>query len=260
MSIQSSFSLEGKVALVTGGAGKYGRQITMALHEAGARTYISSRRKEQLTALEEEFREEGCDVRALYMDQEDEASILALRDEILAAEGRFDILINNAVARTMSGWNDAAETFAKSMAANATGIFLVTRAFGDVMAKQGSGSIVNIGSIQGIIGPDASLYEGLSFHGFVPDYFFHKGGMINFTLFAASYYGPHNVRCNCISPGGFWTEKTPDEFTKRYSARTFLNRMANQSDLMGAIVFLASDASVYVTGANIPVDGGYTAK
>lgn len=260
MSILDSFSLAGKVAVVTGGSGKYGRQITLALHEAGARTYITSRQRDRLADIEAEFRQEGADIRALYMDQEDEGSILALRDELLSAEGRVDLLINNAVARTMSGWNDTAESFAKSMAANATGIFLVTRALGDAMAERGSGSIVNIGSIQGMIGPDGTLYEGLSFHGFVPDYFFHKGGMINFTRFAASYYGPRGVRCNCISPGGFWTEKTPDEFTKRYSARTFLNRMANQSDLMGAIVFLASDASLYVTGTNLPVDGGYTAK
>ncbi|WNQ13217.1 SDR family oxidoreductase [Paenibacillus aurantius] len=260
MSICSSFSLEGKVALVTGGSGKYGRQITKALVEAGARTYISSRRRDQLSAIENEFRSEGCSIRALYMEQEDEASILAMRDEIVSTEGRFDILVNNAVARTMSGWDDSAESFARSMTANATGLFLITRAFGDVMAEQGSGSIINIGSIQGMIGPDGQLYEGLDFHGFVPDYFFHKGGMINFTRFAAAYYGPRQVRCNCISPGGFWTERTPEEFVKRYSARTFLNRMAGESDLMGAVIFLASDASLYITGTNLPVDGGYTAK
>ncbi len=94
---------------------------------------------------------------------------------------------------------------------------------------------------------------------FVPDYFFHKGGMINFTRFTASYYGSKNVRCNCISPGGFQTDH-PDHFVKKYSDRTFLGRMASNEDLKGIIVFLASDASAYITGTNIPVDGGYTAK
>jgi NAD(P)-dependent dehydrogenase (short-subunit alcohol dehydrogenase family) len=100
-----------------------------------------------------------------------------------------------------------------------------------------------------MVGPDDS-----------PDYFFHKGGMINFTKFVAAYYGKSNVRCNCISPGGIESSATPLKFVQRYSDRTFLHRMANDTDLMGTIVFLASDASLYITGTNIPVDGGYTAK
>lgn len=96
--------------------------------------------------------------------------------------------------------------------------------------------------------------------GWYPDYFFHKGGLINFTRFVASYYGARGVRCNCISPGGYETPEHPPVFVRNYSACTFLGRMANDTDLMGAAVFLASDASAYVTGVNLPVDGGYTAK
>ncbi len=260
MSIMDCFSLKGKVALMTGGAGLYGTQIVSALAQAGARTYIASRNLEQLEITAKKQREEGHAVFALPLDQGDEKSILGLRDEILGREQKVDILINNAVLRTMSGWQDDAENFAKSMQINATGIFMITRAFGDVMAKNGGGSIVNVGSIQGMIGPDASLYTDVGFTGYIPDYFFHKGGMVNFTKFTASYYGSQNVRCNCISPGGLRTEKTPEEFVRRYSERTFLGRMGNNTDLMGIIVFLASDASLYITGANIPVDGGYTAK
>lgn len=260
MNILDRFSLDGKVAVVTGGAGLYGRQIVRALAQAGATTYTTTRQKERLSAIEDEFRQDGCSVKVMYMDQAEEATVLALRDHIVKEEGRIDVLVNNAVARTMKGWNDSIETFAESMAVNATGMFAITRAFGDVMAKQKSGSIINIGSIQGMIGPDHTLYEGLDFHGFIPDYFFHKGGMVNFTRFVASYYGPHEVRCNCISPGGFASQRTPAEFVSRYSERTFLGRMANSTDLMGTIVFLASDASQYVTGTNIAVDGGYTAK
>ncbi len=260
MSVLNSFSLKGKVAVVTGAAGLYGKQIARALAEAGAKTYAASRNIENLKTLADEFKKDNLDIAYGYLDQGDEVSVLNLKDEIIQKEGKVDILVNNAVLRTMKDWNDDASKFEKSMQVNATGVFMITRAFGDIMAKAGSGSIINIGSIQGMIGPDATLYEGLNFHSFVPDYFFHKGGIINFTRFVASYYGPRNVRCNCVSPGGFQTEQHPEIFVKRYSDRTFLGRMAQADDIKGIIVFLASDASQYITGANIPVDGGYTAK
>ncbi len=260
MNIMDWFSLKGKVALMTGGAGVYGKQIATALAQAGARTYIASRNVEKLEEVASKLRGEGYQVFALQVDQGDEKSINHLRDEILEKEGKIDILVNNAVLRTMKGWEDAAGRFAESMQVNATGVFMMTRAFGDVMAKAGKGSIINVGSVQGMIGPDAAIYKNMGFHGFIPDYFFHKGGMINFTRFAASYYGPDNVRCNCISPGGLETESINKGFVQNYSERTFLGRMANDTDLMGIIVFLSSDASAYITGTNIPVDGGYTAK
>lgn len=260
MGILEQFSLRGRVAVLTGGAGQYGRQITAALAQAGAKTFIAARSAQALEEVAQEERALGHDVTALQYDQSDETSILALRDEVVKRAGKADILVNNSVARTMSGWNDDAANFAKSMQVNATGVFIITRAFGEVMARQGSGSIVNIGSMQGMIGPDAVLYEGLPFTGYVPDYFFHKGGMINFTRFVASYYGPKNVRCNCVSPGGLASERTNGTFEERYARRTFLGRMGNHTDLKGIVVFLASDASAYITGANIPVDGGYTAK
>lgn len=259
MSVLSMFSLEGKVAIVTGGAGLYGRQIATALAEAGAQTIITSRNEAGLSELEAGFMARGVAVSAHQLDQADEQSIIALRDRVMADYGRVDVLVNNAVLRIMSGWQDPLEKFEQSMQANASGLFAMTRAFGDIMAEQGSGSIINIGSIQGMIGPDRTLYDGMPFHGFVPDYFFHKGGMVNFTRFTASYYGSRNVRCNCISPGGFSSDQTPPAFDERYSTRTVLGRMANESDLMGGIVFLASDASQYVTGINMPIDGGYTA-
>jgi NAD(P)-dependent dehydrogenase (short-subunit alcohol dehydrogenase family) len=159
----------------------------------------------------------------------------------------------------MANWDSPAADFARSMEVNATGLFLMTRAFGDHMASRGrGGSIINIGSIQGIVGPDFSLYEGLNWNS-PPDYFFHKGGLLQLTRFAAAKLGPRGVRVNAISPGGFY-DGQDDRFVARYNARTFLNRMANESDLTGAVVFLASAASSYITGANLVVDGGYTAK
>lgn len=255
-----AFSLAGKVAVVTGGKGQYGDQIVEAMARSGAKTYIAARSLDALEAAAAHYRAQGYEVYAHRLDLADEASILALRDAVLANEGRVDILINNAVARTMKSYRDDASAFAESMAVNATGLFLITRAFGDAMAARKSGSIINIGSIYGQVGPDHTSYEGLDMDGYIPDYFFHKGGMLNFTRFIASLYGRSGVRCNCVSPGGFYKPSLPAEFVRRYSDRTLLGRMAADTDLMGAMVFLASDASAYVTGANIPVDGGYTAK
>lgn len=261
MNVLENFKLNGKVALLTGGAGLYGRQIVAALSEAGARTYIASRNIDDLKLVEDEHRAQGQDVTALQFDQGDEESILALRDNVLSRSGHIDILVNNAVLRPMkNGYRDSASAFDLSMHVNATGLFVITRAFGDVMAEQGSGSIINVGSYMGMVGPDPTNYTGTSITGWYPDYFFHKGGMVNFTRFTASYYGEKGVRCNCISPGGFQTENMPERFVAQYCEHTFLGRMANSSDLKGVIAFLASDASAYITGTNIPVDGGYTAK
>ena len=121
-----------------------------------------------------------------------------------------------------------------------------------------AGSIVNLGSIPAMVGANFFLYEGTNI-GTIPDYFFHKGGMLNLTRYLAALWGPAGVRVNCVSPGGFYNNHDP-VFVKRYSQMTMLGRMANQTDLGGAIVFLLSEASSYITGANLPVDGGYTAK
>ena len=258
MNVMQAFSLKGKVAVISGGAGLYGRQIAEALAEAGAQTYMASRDTAKLEVQAAKFRAAELDVSVLLLDQSDEASVKALLDQIIERAGRVDILVNNAVLRTMKDWSDPASAFGESMKVNATGIFMMTRTFGDYMAAHGGGSIINVGSIQGMVGADFSLYEGLGW-GAPPDYFFHKGGMTNFTRFAAAKLGPAGVRCNCISPGGFFNNQDKI-FVDRYNARTFLGRMANESDLKGAIVFLASDASAYVTGVNLPIDGGYTAK
>jgi NAD(P)-dependent dehydrogenase (short-subunit alcohol dehydrogenase family) len=259
MSVLETFSLDGRIALVTGGAGLYGRQIVRALAEAGARTYIASRHLEALEELAAEHREEGHDVRALQYDQGEEASILALRDAIEEDSGRLDILVNNAVARPVTdGYFSDAEDIDRSMHINGTGLILITRALGEILSE--GGSIINIGSMMGLVGLEPLNYRGTDMGGWYPDYFFHKGGMANLTRFLASYYGPRGIRVNCVHPGGLEVREHPEAFVENYSERTCLGRMANDTDLMGIIVFLASRASAYLTGANIPVDGGYTAK
>ena len=258
MNVLDSFKLDGKVAVVTGGAGRYGRQIVEALAEAGARTFTASRNLERLRQQAQGLRDAGLDVAAVQFDQADEKSVRALLQQLVEQAGRVDVLVNNAVLRPMGEWSSPGEQFARSMAVNATGLFLMVRTFGQHMADRGGGSIINVASIHGMVGPDFTLYEGLGWP-VPPDYFFHKGGLLQLTRFAASTLGPRGVRVNAVSPGGLFTGQDP-RFVDRYNARTFLGRMANETDLKGAIVFLASDASAYVTGANIAVDGGYTAK
>lgn len=126
------------------------------------------------------------------------------------------------------------------------------------MKEKRYGSIINISSIQGIVGPDFTLYEGTDMDA-PPDYFFHKAGIINLTKYFASKLGPYNIRVNAVSPGGLYSGQN-EKFVERYNKKTFLGRMAKGEDIKGVIVFLASDASFYITGANIIVDGGYTAK
>ena len=253
------FSLKGKTAVVTGGSGLYGKQITLALAEAGAKVVIASRNKAKNEEYAETLRIQGYNVVSDVLDQGDEESVNTLADK-LEKEGTIDILVNNSVLRTMKDYHDDLAYFNESMRVNATGIFAMCRTFGDKMAKQGKGSIINIGSYMGLLGADDTLYKDVGFSGYsAPDYFFHKGGMTNLTRFIASYYGPKGVRCNIIEPGGFFNYQPP-LFVERYSDRTFLKRMANDKDMKGAVVFLASDASAYITGAVIPVDGGYTAK
>lgn len=258
MSSLDRFSLSDRVILLTGGAGLYGRGLVRDLASAGAELVIASRNLEALEAVAAEERAAGRKVTAFQVDQGDEASVLALRDAVLAKFGRLDGLVNNAVARPMKS-PDSVEGWVESMRVNATGLYLITHHLGAVICAQGAGSIVNIGSMQGMIGPSFELYAGTKMGVPPPDYFFHKGGMINFTRYYAALFGPKGVRVNCLSPGGFFNHQ-PEPFLTRYNEHTMLNRMADPEDLGGSVIFLLSDAAKYITGANLPVDGGYTAK
>lgn len=261
MPILDKFKLDGKVAVVTGGAGRFGRQMTRALAEAGATVYTASRSLEPNEKYAAELCAEGWDVRAESYDQSDEKSCEDFAGRLFEKHGKVDVLVNNSVLRPMHDYHASADVFLESLKVNGSGLFAVTRAFGDRMAKAGGGSIINIGSYMGILGMDETLYEGLPHMSAIgaPDYFYHKGGMTNLTRFIAAVYGKNGVRCNCLELGGLFNNQDP-LFLKRYADRTFLGRMANEDDVGGMVVYLASDASQYVTGAAIPIDGGYSAK
>lgn len=253
------FSLTDKTILLTGGAGLYGRGLAAMLAQTGATLILASRDVAKLQVVAEEETAKGNRVFAESLDQGDEGSVVALHERVTAQHGPLHGLVNNAVLRPMKGANGAAEQFAESMRVNATGVMLMHRHFGKTMAEAGRGSIVNIGSIQGMIGPSYELYTGTNMGDMPPDYFFHKGGMENLTRFYAAYYGPQGVRVNNLAPGGFFNNQ-PEPFLQRYCEHTMLGRMADETDLGGAVIFLLSDASRYITGVNLPVDGGYTAK
>jgi NAD(P)-dependent dehydrogenase (short-subunit alcohol dehydrogenase family) len=254
-----TFSLENKTILLTGGAGLYGRGLAAMLAQTGATLILSARDVAKLQVVADEETAKGHQVFAEALDQGDEASVMALAERVHSRFGALDGLVNNAVLRPMKGANGAAAQFAESMRVNATGVMLMHRHFGQKMAEAGRGSIVNIGSIQGMIGPSYELYTGTTMGDMPPDYFFHKGGMENLTRFYAALYGSKNVRVNNLAPGGFFNHQ-PEPFLQRYCEHTMLGRMADDTDLGGAVIFLLSDASKYITGVNLPVDGGYTAK
>ena len=260
MSIIDKFRLDGKVAVVTGGSGLYGRQMVRALAEAGAKVYTASRTLESNEECAAKMRKEGLQVYAGQLDQGDEESIKSFLAEITKNGEKISILVNNSVLRVTESYQTDSKLWDLSLHVNGTGLMMISRAFGDHMAENGGGSIVNIGSYMGILGPDFELYKGTTMPTDMSgDYFFHKGGMLNYTKFLASHYGKDNVRCNILNLGGFFNNQ-PEKFVERYSAKTFLGRMANETDIMGAVVFLASDASAYITGADLNIDGGYTAK
>lgn len=261
MSDAPSFSLSGKVIIQFGGTGLLGRALVDALGAAGATLIVASRNREALETLATSEQARSRTIQVDEVDIGSEESLQALRDRVLTQHSRVDGIVFNAVSRPMSGFAGDLNQWRSSMDVNATGFFATVRTFGDAMAEKGSGSIVNIASQMGTIGMNPWLYEGTSMSA-SPDYFFHKGGMINLTRYLASHYGEKNVRVNVVSPGGIYNPDTPqaDAFLERYGKMTMLGRMADAPEIGGSVVFLLSDASTYITGANLPIDGGYTAK
>ena len=261
MPVLDLFSLKGKKVLVTGGAGGYGSHISSAMAEAGAITIIASRSEEKRQKVVDSINDAGYEAHSFYMDQGKEKTMDKLHEDIYQRFGALDVLVNNAVHRPMLGYEDPIDTWRESMEVNATGMFHITRLFAADMIKQESGNIINISSIYGMLGPTYPFYEGMEggLKDVPADYYYHNAGIINLTRYLAARLGRNNIRVNTISPGGLGCEKTVDPFFTRYCKSTFLGKMAGPEDLKGAVVFLASDASSYITGVNLPVDAGFSA-
>jgi NAD(P)-dependent dehydrogenase (short-subunit alcohol dehydrogenase family) len=260
MGVLDRFSLDGRVALVTGGAGPlFGRSISTALAEAGATLVTASRSRERNDSFAAEMQSRGYDVHGLAFDLLDPASIDALHDQVLHKFGRLDILVNSALAQQGHRGSFADQTTSDldvAVKGDFAGLFRHCQRAIAAMKQQGRGSIINIASIYGVVSNDPGLYAGTEMVQ-PPSYNFVKAGMINFTRYLACYFGRDGIRANCISPGGYFNNQA-EAFVHRYNDRVPLGRMMNHDDLQGAVVFLASNASAYVTGTNLLVDGGWT--
>ncbi len=263
------FSLKNKVAVVTGALGLLGKEHCIALNEAGATIVVADIDKDGCERYAREFGPKSIGVR---LDVNDKGSIEEALCQIEKTLGPIDVLINNAAINdkfenpVVAGEKSRLENYPEAMwramiDVNVTGVFLCAQVLGSSMARQGKGSIINIASTYGIVGPDQDLYKDTSGKQLFfksPAYSASKGAVIALTRYLATYWGNSGVRVNTLSPGG--VENQQDEyFVQSYSKKTPLGRMATPGDYRGAIVFLASEASAYMTGANLVVDGGWTA-
>lgn len=258
MNVKELLSLRDKVILVTGGAGNYGKCIVEGLAEADGTIVIASRNLAASQEVADGFRAKGLNVHALQLDQADPASVAALKAQLKTTFGRLDGFVNNAVSRPMKSYQAPIDQFAKSMDVNATGMMDILREMADLIDQSGGGSIINIGSIFGMYGPDLSNYEGTDMGNPPPDYFFHNGGLINLNRYMAKVLAGKNIRVNCISPGGLFNNQ-PARFVENYTKKVPLRRMANPDDIKGLVVLLASAAGAYINGENIVMDGGMKA-
>ena len=254
--------LEGRRALVTGACGGLGRVIAQTLAELGAELVLLDCNYKGLIDLSTEIQSIwGVDTVVYNCDLESQSA----RDTLIAdllMKGRIDILINNAAfvgTSDLKGWsvpfaNQSTDTWRRAIEVNLTAVFHLCQGLAPLIQTNGKGSIINIGSIYGSFGPDWGLYEGTSMSN-PAAYGVSKGGLLQLTRWLATTLAPR-VRVNAISPGGIFRGQLKD-FVLRYEARTPLGRMASEDDFRGAVAFLATDMSAYVTGQNLLVDGGW---
>ncbi len=265
-SIDELLSMTGRVAIVTGGAGHIGYACCEALVQCGASTVIVDRDKDNSLMSADRLRTlaPGAPVITMCADVTNEEDVSRLVTSTLQTLGRIDVLVHCAALtgesalhgysvpfemQTLSAWQAA-------MSTNLTSAFLLARHARAALEQSRNGSIVNVSSIYGIVGPDLSLYEGTHM-GNPAAYAATKGGLVQLTKYLATVLAP-GIRVNAVSPGGI-ERAQPEVFRKRYQAKTPLGRLGKEEDLKGAVAFLASDASAYVTGHNLVIDGGWTA-
>lgn len=257
MGIKELFDLSGRVALVTGGSRGLGLQMAEALGEMGAKVAITARKAKELSDAAAHLGKLGIEVQTFPCDLSDPSVPKALVDKVIAQWGRIDILVNNAGTTWGAPMEDhPLEAWQKTIALNLTAMFLLTQAVGKAtMIPRRTGRIINIASIAGLSGTEPAFMSTIGYNT-------TKAGVVNFTKSLACEWGKHNIRVNAIAPGVFPSKMSKgmiDNAGKYILERTPLRRLGTDQDLKGVIVLLASDASDFMTGTVIPVDGGFAA-
>lgn len=270
--VLDKFNLTGKVALVTGGAGLLGWEFCLALAEAGAKVAVVDVNKGAAQKVTGDLVGKGYTALAVPTDITDPDAVQTMRAAILDAYGSLDILVNSAAVdpkfdpgHAEPGASGAFEDYPlaawqQALDVNLTGMFLVSQAVALQMLKQKGGVIINVCSMYGLVGPDQRLYqrEGQPPR-YKPAYYpVTKAGVLGFTKYLAAYFAGKNIRVNALTPGGVFNGHD-ETFVQEYAARAVLGRMAEKNEMSAALLFLASAASSYMTGANLVVDGGWTA-
>jgi NAD(P)-dependent dehydrogenase (short-subunit alcohol dehydrogenase family) len=266
--IERYFDLEGKVIVLTGSAGILGTQYANILSEAGADMILIDTEKGKNENLGKKIKEKFHTNPSVFsVDITNKIKIKQMIKQILKDYGRIDVLINNAVFHpnlkggiTLHDFKSySQELWNKSISVDLTGVFFMCQAVGAIMEKQKKGNIVNISSIYGVNGADQRIY-GKSKINSPPSYAATKGAIVNLTKYLAANWHNQNIRVNTLSLGGVRIDSYMDKkFIKNYSKKTMLGRMAKEEEYSGAMLFLASEASSYMTGSNMIIDGGWTA-
>ncbi len=271
-SVLKKFDMSGKTAIVTGAVGLLGQQFSLALAQAGASVVLADLSEETVAQRAQSLRQQGFKALGVSVDVTDPESNKAMVEAALNQYGSVDVLVNSAAldpkfdpanlnSQGANAFEDySLESWRQALDVNLTGMLLATQAAVAPMLQQGQGVIVNIASIYGLVAPDQRLYERPDgTRSFKPVYYsVTKAGVLGFTRYLAAYYAGKNIRVNALTPGGVYNAHD-EVFTAQYSARTILGRMANIDEMNAAMLFLCSDASSYMTGSNLVVDGGWTA-
>lgn len=255
------FSLRGKVAFVTGGVGLLGKEITKALVDANGKVVILDIDQKKAEEFQQQLKTEGFDVGFEIFDVTDLKQIDQAINILHKKYGAIDVWVNSAYPRTPD-WGEkvenlSLESFQKNVDMHLNSYSWISRKVCLIMKQQKGGSLINFGSIYGVVGNDFTVYEGTTMSSPM-GYSAIKGGIVNLSRFLASYFGQYNVRVNTICPGGVLNNQN-EKFVKNYSKKTPLKRMCNPEEVAGAVLFLATEASSYVTGITLMIDGGWTA-
>jgi NAD(P)-dependent dehydrogenase (short-subunit alcohol dehydrogenase family) len=269
--IFDKFSLKGQVALVTGGAGLLGKQFSRTLAEAGAQVVVADLNEDAAKSVASALSQQGYAAIGVAVDVTDPESTHAMVAAAVETYGRLDVLVCSAAldpkfepqhqGQHGNSFEDyPLKSWKEALDVNLTGMFLSIQAAVKPMKEQNHGSIILICSTYGLVGPDQRIYEREGQPKQFKPVFYSvtKSGVMGLTRYLATYYAGTNIRANALTPGGVYNNHD-DVFLKNYTARTVLGRMANQDEMNGALLFLASEASSYMTGSNVVVDGGWTA-